>query len=122
MAASKYKLGENPLFKQEQEEKKPEQEEQEKVFTPEQEAEILKQDKKKGRPKNENLVRYGSQAGLPKESTRATFIIDTDVLEDVKNYAYTERLKLKDVINDFLKKGIEAYKEAGGELLDRNKR
>ena len=103
MAASKYKLENSPLF------------------TPEQEAEILRQDQRKGRPKNENLLRHGSQAGLPKESTRATFIIDVDVLEDVKNYAYTERLRLKDVINDFLKKGIEAYKEAGGELLDRNK-
>lgn len=117
MAASKYKLENSPLFNQEQEEG-----EKGDLFSKEQQAEILKQDQKKGRPKNENLVRSGSQAGLPKESTRATFIIDIDVLEDVKNYAYTERLKLKDVINDFLKKGIEAYKEAGGELLDRNKR
>lgn len=104
MAASKYKLENSPLF------------------TPEQEAEIIKQGGKIGRPKNDNLIRNGSQAGLTKEYTRATFIIDVDILEDVKNYAYTERLLLKDVINDFLKKGVEAYKEAGGELLDRNKR
>lgn len=62
----------------------------------------------KGRPRNPELVRGRSvQEGLTEDYTRATFIVRRDLLEKMKDYAYTERLSLKDVVNtaldDFLR-------------------
>ncbi len=48
-----------------------------------------------------------SQEGLQDNYTRATFIVREDLLKKLKDYAYTERETLKDVMNamleDFLK-------------------
>ena len=61
-----------------------------------------------GRPLNEALVRGNSiQEGLTEEYTRATFIVKVDTLEQLKDYAYTERLKLKDLINQILEEYLE---------------
>lgn len=65
---------------------------------------------KPGRPKNENLIRTtGSQKGLPAELTRQTLIVSVDQMETLKNYAYTERKKLKDVVTDAFKEYIENH-------------
>lgn len=92
------------------------------LFTPEQEAEIVRQDNKRGRPRKDDLVREGVQAGLSEEYTRATFILKVELLEELKNYAYTERLNIKDAVNELLQNSLEAWKEKGGVLLDRNSR
>lgn len=67
-----------------------------------------------GRKRNENLVREkGSQQGLTEDWTRATFIIKVETLEILKDYAYTERLKLKEVIQTALEQftdGIDKEK------------
>lgn len=89
------------------------------LFTPEQEAEIIRQDGKKGRPKKDDIIRQGAQAGLTADYTRATFIVNVELLEEVKNYAYTERLSMKDAVNKLLSDSLEAWKKNGGELLDR---
>ncbi len=73
----------------------------------------------RGRPKKDNIIREGSQAGLTEDFTRATFIVNVDLLEEVKNYAYTERLSIKDAVNKLLSDSLEAYKKDGGTLLDR---
>ena len=99
---AKYKLENNPLF------------------TPEQEEEIKRQEAPgRGRPKKDNLKREGAQAGLPENYTRATFIVNLDILEQVKDYAYTERLSMKDAVNKLLSDSLEAYKQNGGTLLKR---
>lgn len=60
--------------------------------------------KSAGRPQKENIVHEpGSQNGLPIDMTRATFIVEVDTLELLKDYAYTERVTLKDVVNEALK-------------------
>lgn len=52
-----------------------------------------------GRPRNEKLIREkGPQKGLTEGWTRATFIVETDALETLKDYAYTERLTMKEVV------------------------
>lgn len=107
MAGKKYNLENNPLFTPAQEEAIKEAERQ--------------QPGGRGRPKSDNLIREGAQAGLTEEFTRATFILSVKLLDDVKNYAYTERLKMKDAVEKLLRQGIEAYKKNGGELLDRNR-
>lgn len=54
---------------------------------------------KRGRPPKAELVRTnGVQAGLPEDWTRATFIVKVSQLEKLKDYAYTERLTLKEAL------------------------
>ncbi len=64
---------------------------------------------KKGRPKKEDLVRGNSaQEGLTEDFTRATFILKVDTLEKLKDYAYTERLSMKEAINKLLNSALES--------------
>lgn len=64
--------------------------------------------KQSGRPLNEKIVRTNSvQEGLPDTLTRATFIVDVDVLNTLKDYAYTERRSIKDVVNQALREFVE---------------
>lgn len=56
-------------------------------------------EKKRGRPPKTELVRTnGVQAGLPEDWTRATFIVKVEQLEKLKDYAYTERVTLKEAL------------------------
>lgn len=65
---------------------------------------------KPGRPQNEKLVREtGAQKGLPIELTRQTLIVSVEQMETLKNYAYTERMKLKDVVSLAFKEFIENH-------------
>ncbi len=107
-------LKDNALFKPQSKEK---------IFTPEEEEKIKEAERqmgiKRGRPKKDTLIREGVQAGLSEELTRATFILSVDLLNDVKNYAYTERLSIKKAVDKLLRESLEAYKKNGGKLLDR---
>lgn len=42
----------------------------------------------------------------PAEYQRATFIVRRDLLDMLKDYAYTERREIKDVVNELLEKGL----------------
>jgi len=53
---------------------------------------------KPGRPKNDELLREGAQNGLPATMTRQTMIVNVEQIETLKNYAYTERRRLKDIV------------------------
>ena len=48
-----------------------------------------------------------SQEGLREGYTRATFIVREDLLKKLKDYAYTEREKIKDVVNKMLAEFLE---------------
>lgn len=64
--------------------------------------------KKRGRPKKDGLVRNNAaQEGLPEDWTRATFIVQTDKLELLKDYAYTERIILKEALDQALDRFFE---------------
>nr|DAL66553.1 MAG TPA: hypothetical protein [Caudoviricetes sp.] len=107
-----YKLENNPLFNS-QEEKKPE-------IAPAQPTEK----KKRGRPQKEDLVRGNSvQEGLTEEYTRATFIMRVDLVEKLKNYAYTERLSMKEAVNKIIAEALEREEKRlakeGAEILER---
>lgn len=66
--------------------------------------------KRIGRPRNERIVRDNPvQEGLTPEYTRATFIVEVELLEKLKDYAYTERLSLKDLINSIFKDYIDNH-------------
>ena len=57
----------------------------------------------------------------PENFQRATFIVRKDLLDLLKDYAYTERREIKDVINEILEKGLgdvlKAYQKDGREML-----
>lgn len=91
------RLGNNPLLSTET------------AFDVDAEREHLGVDAAKiGRKRKEDLIREkGSQQGLTEEWTRATFIIKVETLEILKDYAYTERLKMKEVIQEALDQFIE---------------
>ena len=77
----------------------------------------------RGRPKKDDIVRnVSAQEGLTAQFTRATFIIDVALLKWVKDYAYTERISLKDAFNSVLQRGLteamKDYERDGKELLE----
>lgn len=93
---AKFKLEDklNPLFS-------------EQAAEPEQEAAAVEK-KKRGRPQSPDIVRGNSvQEGLTEEYTRATFIMKVELLEKLKNYAYTERLTMKEAANKLLGEALE---------------
>lgn len=68
----------------------------------------------RGRPPKTDLVRTnGVQAGLPEDWTRATFIVKVEQLEKLKDYAYTERLTLKEA----LEAALDAFLKDKTDLL-----
>lgn len=88
-----------------------------------QEAQAQDVKRGRGRPKKDDIVRgVSAQEGLTAEYTRTTFIINVALLEWVKDYAYTERISLKDAFNGILQKAREEtmaeYEKAGKELLE----
>ena len=62
-------------------------------------------------------IKNTSEKGLPEGFTRATFIVRKDLLYKLKNYAYTERMEIKQVVNELFesflehKEVIEKYNE-----------
>ena len=54
--------------------------------------------------------------GLKGNETRATFIIDENLLEKLKAIAYWERLNIKEVVNDIFISYIENYEKQNGEI------
>lgn len=77
---------------------------------------------KMGRPRKKDLVRDNSvQAGLTDDYTRATFILKVETLNELKNYAYTERLAIKDAIENIISDFMTRYKK-NNELLERKEK
>jgi hypothetical protein len=56
-------------------------------------------------------ITKASQEGTKPGETRATFIIQEDILEDIKAIAYWEREKIKDVLQRALEAEIKRYKQ-----------
>ena len=83
---------------------------QEATFDPEKERAELgiepTEGKKRGKPRNNDLIRGGTQDGLTADWTRASFIIRVETLERLKDMAYTDRIKIKDaldlILNEYL--------------------
>jgi hypothetical protein len=71
--------------------------------------------KKIGRPRTiYREYEKSSQENLPENWTRATFIVREDRLRKLKDYAYTDRRTLKDVVNEM----IDLYLD-GKEIIER---
>ena len=64
-------------------------------------------EEKKTEKLSEKTIRTNTvQEGLPANLTRATFIVDVDILETLKDYAYTERVPIKEVVDQALREYV----------------
>lgn len=64
-------------------------------------------EEKKTEKLSEKTIRTNTvQEGLPANLTRATFIVDVDILETLKDYAYTERIPIKEVVDQALREYV----------------
>lgn len=57
-----------------------------------------------------------SQIGTKEKETRATFIVNEDLLEKLKALAYWDRVLIKDIVNDALENHITRYEKKNGEI------
>jgi hypothetical protein len=72
---------------------------------------------KKGRPVTQfKEITKSSEEGTKEDETRATFIINKELLEKVKAIAYWNRLLIKDVINTALQEAVAKYEKKSGEI------
>lgn len=70
----------------------------------------------RGRPKTiDREITKTSQSGLNENWTRYTVIVREDLLDKLKDYAWTERVTIKKVINEMLEEYL-----ADKEILERN--
>lgn len=72
---------------------------------------------KRGRPVTQTkAITKSSQEGTKENETRATFIVNEELLEKVKQVAYWERLLIKDVVNRALLEAVAKFEKANGEI------
>jgi hypothetical protein len=76
-----------------------------------------KEQPKRGRPRtNDKRATKSTEDGTPDHHTRATFIVDIDLLAKVKSIAYWERKMIKDTINEALAAYVKDYEAKKGEV------
>jgi hypothetical protein len=67
---------------------------------------------KRGRPVTQTKeITKSSQEGTKENETRATFIINEELLEKLKAIAYWDRVLIKDVINTALQETVAKYEK-----------
>jgi hypothetical protein len=72
---------------------------------------------KRGRPVTQTKeITKSSQEGTKENETRATFIINEELLEKLKAIAYWDRVLIKDVINTALQENVDKYEKKNGEI------
>ena len=72
---------------------------------------------KRGRPVTQTKeVTKSSQEGTKENETRATFIVNEDLLEKLKAIAYWDRVLIKDVVNTALQEAIDKYEKITGNI------
>ena len=73
--------------------------------------------KKVGRPQTQfKEITKSSQEGTKENETRATFIVNEDLLEKLKAVAYWDRVMIKDVINTALEETVARYEKKNGKV------
>ena len=70
---------------------------------------------KKGRPITQTKeITKSSQEGTKENETRATFIVNEELLEKLKAVAYWERRMIKEVIASALEEIVDKYEKKNG--------
>lgn len=72
---------------------------------------------KRGRPKTSTReITKSSQEGTKENETRATFIVNEELLDKVKAIAYWDRVLIKDVINTALQETVAKHEKKNGDI------
>ena len=72
---------------------------------------------KVGRPKTQfKEITKSSQEGTKENETRATFIVNEELLDKLKAIAYWDRVLIKDVINTALQDIVAKYEKKSGPI------
>jgi hypothetical protein len=72
---------------------------------------------KRGRPVTQTKeITKSSQEGTKENETRATFIINEDLLDKLKAIAYWDRVLIKDVVNTALQETVAKYEKKNGDI------
>ena len=72
---------------------------------------------KRGRPVTQTKeITKSSQEGTKENETRATFIINEELLDKLKAIAYWDRVLIKDVLNIALQDVIAKYESKNGDI------
>jgi ribosomal protein S25 len=72
---------------------------------------------KRGRPVTQTKeITKSSQEGTKENETRATFIINEELLEKLKAIAYWDRVLIKDAINTSLAETVAKYEKKNGAI------
>lgn len=69
-------------------------------------------------PKAKKEITKTSQIGTKEKETRATFIVNEDLLEKLKSVAYWDRALIKDVVNNAFEDYISRYEKKNGEIKE----
>jgi len=70
-----------------------------------------------GRPKTQfKEITKSSQEGTKEDETRATFIVNEELLEKVKAVAYWDRVLIKEVLNKALEEIVDKYERKHGAI------
>ena len=70
-----------------------------------------------GRPQTQfKEITKSSQEGTKENETRATFIVNEELLEKLKAVAYWDRVMIKDVINTALEETVTKYEKKNGKV------
>lgn len=59
-----------------------------------------------------------SQIGTKEKETRATFIVQEDLLEKMKAVAYWDRTLIKDIVNNAFEDYLTRYEKKNGEVKE----
>ena len=72
---------------------------------------------KRGRPVTQTkLITKSSQEGTKEKETRATFIVNEELLDKLKAIAYWDRVLIKDVVNTALQETVAKYEKKNGDI------
>ena len=59
-----------------------------------------------------------SQSGTKVKETRATFIVNEDLLEKMKALAYWDRVLIKDIVNSAIEEHIARHEKKNGDIKE----
>jgi len=72
---------------------------------------------KRGRPVTQTKeITKTSQEGTKENETRATFIVNEELLDKLKAIAYWDRVLIKEVINTALQDAVAKHEKKSGEI------
>lgn len=72
---------------------------------------------KRGRPVTQvKEITKSSQEGTKENETRATFILNEELLDKLKAMAYWERNLIKEVVNTALQEAVSKYERKHGDI------